>query len=250
MKELAAIDQSQNRLVIHQEPNPLAGTPAYMLQLAVEQGADLAKLEKLMDLQERWEATEARKAFLQAMAAFKASAPDILKNKHVSFQTQKGKTDYWHATLDNVVDSISAAMSPCGLSFSWDIDDGAQIRVTCIVSHVLGHEKRVSMSAPPDDSGGKNFIQQKKSTVTYLERATLLAATGLAEKGQDDDGESAVGAGLITDSQAADLKALAEEVNADIAKFLRYMGAAEIGAIKSKDYNRAVSALEKKRKAS
>ena len=37
----------------------LAITPMAMLQIAVQQGADLEKLEKLMALQERWEATEA-----------------------------------------------------------------------------------------------------------------------------------------------------------------------------------------------
>ena len=37
-------------------------TPAALLAMAVQQGADLDKLERLMALQERWEANEARKA--------------------------------------------------------------------------------------------------------------------------------------------------------------------------------------------
>jgi hypothetical protein len=47
------------------------------------------------------------------------------------------------------------------------------------------------MSAPPDASGGKNTIQQIASTVTYLQRYTLLAITGVATKGQDDDARGA-----------------------------------------------------------
>ena len=43
----------------------------------------------------------------------------------------------------------------------------------------------------PDDSGGKNPIQSIGSTITYLERYTILALTGLATKEQDDDGKSA-----------------------------------------------------------
>ena len=83
-------------------------TPMQMLQIAVSQGADLDRLQKLMDLQERWEANQARKAFVVAMAAFKQTPPKIMKNKHVKFQTSKGLTEYDHATLDAVCGAVIA----------------------------------------------------------------------------------------------------------------------------------------------
>jgi hypothetical protein len=46
----------------------------------------------------------------------------------------------------------------------------------------------VTMQAGKDESGKKNAIQQVASTNTYLQRYTFLAITGLATKGQDDDG--------------------------------------------------------------
>ena len=46
-------------------------TPAYMLQHAVANGADLDRLERLMDLQLRWEAEQAKRAFYAALADFK-----------------------------------------------------------------------------------------------------------------------------------------------------------------------------------
>ncbi len=53
-----------------QLPMPAADiTPQQMLAIAVQQGADLQKLEKLMELQERWEKNQARKAYVAAMAA-------------------------------------------------------------------------------------------------------------------------------------------------------------------------------------
>ena len=55
-------------------------TPNQLLAMAVEQGADVDKLEKLLQLQERWEANEAKKAFVAAMNAFKANPPEILKS--------------------------------------------------------------------------------------------------------------------------------------------------------------------------
>jgi hypothetical protein len=168
-------------------------TPAYLLQLAVQQGADLDKLEKLMALQERWEANEARKAFVNALTAFKSEPISITKAKHVEFTTRSGDTtSYNHAELSDVTDAICPALAKHGLSHRWSVTQGdGRITVECVLTHALGHSERIAMNAPPDASGGKNTIQQIASTVTYLQRYTLLAITGIATKGQDDDGHGA-----------------------------------------------------------
>lgn len=165
-------------------------TPADLLRIAVESGADLDRLEKLMQLQERWEMHEARKAFVVAMAAFKREPIDIYKRKQVRFTTRDGDTtSYKHAELADVTDAVAPAMAKHGLSFDWDIHQAAGvITVDCIVTHVLGHSKKVTMSGSPDASGKKNAIQQSASTITYLQRYTLLAATGMSTKDEDDDG--------------------------------------------------------------
>src|SRR5258708_5782297 len=64
-------------------------TPADLLRIAVETGADLDRLEKLMALQERWEANEARKAYVVAMTAFKSEPLEIFKKKTVEFSGTK-----------------------------------------------------------------------------------------------------------------------------------------------------------------
>ena len=46
---------------------------------------DVVKLKELLELRERWEKNEARKAFVSAMIAFKANPPKITKNKHVHY---------------------------------------------------------------------------------------------------------------------------------------------------------------------
>lgn len=168
-----------------------ATTPQQLLTIAVEQGADLDKLTKLMDLQERWEAGEARKAFTVAMTGFKAEPMEILKRKNVSFSG----TSYNHAELSDITEAIGPALSKHSLSYRWDIrqDAANSITVDCILTHIAGHSERVTMSAPPDDSGKKNKIQQIASSTTYLQRYTLLAVTGMSTKDMDDDGQSAEG---------------------------------------------------------
>jgi len=229
-------------------------SPPALLAMAVQQGADIDKLQKLMDLQERWEKNEARKAYVTAMSEFKANPPEIFKNKHVRFQSQKGLTEYDHATLDHIASAVGQAMSPYGLSFRWDIEqtDGGQIRVTCIITHAQGHSESVPMKASADQSGSKNSIQAMGSTVTYLQRYTLLAATGLAAKGQDDDGAaSGTRQGddvpRVSEEQVANLEALITEIGVNRQAFLRSIGAKSLDRIRADQYDNAVKMLEAKR---
>ncbi|WP_439587522.1 hypothetical protein [Hydrogenophaga sp.] len=108
-------------------------TPALLLQMAVQQNADIEKLERLMALQERWEATEARKAYDRAFANFKAEAVRIIKNRQVNDGPLRGKA---YAELFAVVNAVTPALSQHGLSSSWKItrDDPQWIEVTCAYS--------------------------------------------------------------------------------------------------------------------
>lgn len=164
-------------------------TPMDMLKMAVSQNADLDKLEKLMQLQERWENNEARKAFNVALGKFKADAITVNKDSSVSFTTDKGVTSYRHASLGNVCNVLNPALSAHDLSFRWETERlSDKVRVTCILSHALGHSASVSLEGSLDTSGGKNNIQALGSTVSYLQRYTLLAVTGTATMEGDDDG--------------------------------------------------------------
>jgi hypothetical protein len=154
-----------------------------------DKDVDVGKLQALLAVKKEYEADEARKAFVAAMNAFKVNPPRIVKNKTVSFD----RTSYRHATLDNVCDQIGAALAQHGLSHRWDVQqvEGGVIRVACVLTHALGHSERVQLDGLPDASGSKNKIQQVGSTVTYLQRYTLLSITGLATTDQDDDGAGA-----------------------------------------------------------
>jgi hypothetical protein len=180
-----------NEAIEEVQPRALAmidnPTPAHLLQLAVQQGTSLDQLERLMALQERWEATVARKAYDAAFSAFKAEAVVIVKNKSVSAGPLSGKK---YAELFSVVNAVTPALSRHGLSSSWQItkDHPDWIEVTCTLKHVSGHTEAVAMGGPPDTGGAKNPIQARASTVSYLQRYTLKAITGLSEQDDDSDG--------------------------------------------------------------
>ena len=224
-------------------------TPMDMLNMAVSQNADLDKMEKLMALHERWQANEAKKAYVVAMGAFKADPPTIYKEKTVSFETTKGTTTYTHALLENAAELIGSALTKHGLSFHWNCDqlEGGIVKVTCVITHVQGHSESVPLQAGLDQSGGKNNIQALGSTITYLQRYTLFAATGMAAKGVDDDGAK-TNAEYITEGQVADLNALLDEVGADKVKFRAHFKIDKIEELPAKAYKQAVALTEAKRR--
>lgn len=168
-------------------------TPADVVLYAMKNGGTIADIRELMQLQREWEAGEARKAYVADMAAFKLDPPEIIKDKKVGYENKDGTfTGYTHATLGNVTSAIIEGLARHGFSHRWDtVQDGGQIVVTCILTHKMGHSESTTLAGTKDDSGKKNQIQQMASTITYLQRYTLLGATGLATKDQDDDGASA-----------------------------------------------------------
>lgn len=215
-------------------------------RLASNPDIDIARIEKMLELKFQFDANEARKAYTAAMAAFKANPPTILKDRHVKFNTSKGVTEYDHATLGGACDAIIKGLSEHGISHRWDVaqNDG-RVKVTCVLTHALGHSESVSMHGPVDDSGGKNAIQAIASSVSYLERYTLFAATGLASQDMDDDGRGgAVAEPKITEKQAADLKALITEGGGDLSKALRFMKVESLADIPAKNYEAVVKDIK------
>lgn len=165
---------------------PVAGPMASAMQ-ALQAGVPLEQLHGLLDLQKDWEANEARKAFMQAKAAFKTEAIVITKDK-TNDQYGSGYT-----SIGNLVNTVTPILSRHGLTADWDVDQKEGIFVTCILSHAMGHSERTSIKVPADNSGAKNPIQQIKSSITYAKVITLENACGLAssDANLDDDGNGA-----------------------------------------------------------
>lgn len=228
-------------------PEPTEMNPTQMLQIAVARGVDTEQLKALMELQREWKADRAQEAFTVAMNAFRAKSIEIVKGKKVAF----GTTKYSHALLSDVVAAVVPELSACGLSHHWETSqEGAAITVACVITHEFGYSIRNSLTAPPDTSGSKNSIQAIGSTVTYLQRYTLLAITGLAARDTDNDGRGADVPVTISDEQAADLAALMEEcgiVGQRHDRALKAWRVDKLEQILARDYESVVKSVEAKR---
>ncbi len=180
------ITKIEQREIAAPQNTQLAVGPMANAIAALQAGMTIEHLQGIMALQEKFEANEARKAYVADMAAFKLNPPEIYKTKLVSFSG----TEYMHATIGDVAKAIVDALARHGFSHSWETRqaDGI-ITVNCKITHRMGHSESTSMQSAPDVSGKKNSIQAIASAVSYLSRYTLLAACGLATMDiPDDDG--------------------------------------------------------------
>jgi hypothetical protein len=221
------------------EPEPVASktpVPMDLVQRAFEAG-NLELVARAMELQERWEAAQARKAFDAAMAAVRAKLPIIIKNRAVDYTSAKGRTNYQYEDLAGIASQIDGVLAEQGLSYRFRTTVGPNtLTVTCVISHAQGYSEENSLSGPHDASGNKNDIQAIGSAQTYLQRYTLKAALGLAA-GKDTDANapaaaaSPAEAALVSMEQADAITAALKVRNMPEERFLKWVRAAYRGPI-------------------
>jgi hypothetical protein len=220
---------------------------------AMNRGYSPEFVEKMMALQERHEANEARKEFFKALADFKSEMPPVTKDKYNSFF----KSHY--TSLGNLLDTYNPVLGRNGLSlqFPTPVQSDKTMTVECRLSHRMGHTETVSMTGPIDTAAigkqsgerSRNPMQDLKSTFTYLRSATCEAILGVAgTEGTFNDDGNAARAGdqkFITPEQVT-------ELTKDIAKFpdqgvefLKWIGAETVDTIYAgAQYKKAVEGLK------
>lgn len=245
------MSQAQKKEILAQSPQaplpaalPTASvmTPMEMVERAIASGSGVDVIEKLMGLQERWEKSQAKKAYDEAMAQAKAELPVIVKDKRVSYS---GNTGFMHETLPGIAKLIDPVLTKYGLSYRFrTASDDKSVTVTCVVSHRLGHSEENSLTGPHDKSGGKNSIQAVGSSVTYLQRYTLKGALGLAAA-DDDDAVAASQSPRLSIEQADTLRDLLESKGKSREKFLKWAKVESIEDIAADLYDSCVTAINK-----
>lgn len=216
-------------------------TPMQLLSQVVENpDFDVAKLEKMMDLQERWEDRKAQQEFNQALANFQAEAPSIIKDGI-------GHRSVTYAPLDTILKTIQPLLTAQGLSvrFSTSMTDTGLLRATCTISHVSGHSEASEITVPVDSDMRANATQKMGSANSYAKRYALGNALNLTFIEKDTDGE-----GLhktITTDQATVINDLLDETKANKEKFLSWAGVDSVEDIPATYFDEAKRLLEGRR---
>lgn len=212
-----------------------------MIHLAIQQGAGIDQLERLWDMQLKYEANEAKKAYHFAMSEFKKERIVITKDKdNLQYKSR-------YTSIGNLVDSVTPFLGKHGLTHKWDISqEGDIIKATCISTHKLGHSESVSMSAPADKSGAKNAIQQIKSTITYLKGVTFESLFGLAstDANCDDDGNGYGNVVTVNEHQQSQIIDMMAAKNVNESQFLAWLKVKSVEDIPADKFGYVIKTLE------
>lgn len=236
-------------------------TPDQLLHLAVIKKSDVAVIERLSVLAERWreraEAQARLNAFNNAIADAKAEMGTIKKRSQVKFDARKpgaASTDYMYEDFAEVAETIGPALHKHGMSWRYRLIQPTvdSVTVVCVLSHRDGHFEETPLTAKVDPSGNKNHIQAISSAVTYLERITLKAAVGAAA-GKDDDGRASSppicsdpkGEPVISNEQVITIDNLLTRKGRALGKFLEWCKVDSLDSIPTAFYDDIMDTLNR-----
>ena len=243
-------------------PGPVVAVPARppqnpveLLAFAIDKGLDTATLKEFMDLSDRHEANEARKAYAADMVKCQKAMPAIVA------EDENTNTSSFYAKLGRITKAITPVYTKNGFSISFG--EGVaklegDIRITARVLHQLGHFEDFFYDLPPDKAGlrdavNKTDIHAKGSTTTYGQRYLTKMIFNVAIIGwEDDDGNAASkSTGRLSEDQAMQLGALITDYGLNAEAVLREFAVLNWEQLAAKKFEKAlkrINLLGEKRK--
>lgn len=143
--------------------------------------ADMDKLEKMLDMQERILNRNAKQSFSADLAAMQAELPMVAKHG-------EGHNKAKYAKLEDINEAIRPTLQKHGFAVTFRIKQSDnRLLVVAILSHKAGHSEETELVLPLDTSGSKNAVQAVGSTVSYGKRYAVCALLNIST-GDDTDG--------------------------------------------------------------
>ena len=230
-------------------------------RVALDPGADVEKLDRIVAMYERVKAKEAELAFNAAKGRIlkKLAGIKLVKNRPaILYEIEKGKSQkgsyqaFKYAPLEEIDKHLRPLLleEEMDLSYSDEPREHGWILIRGRLKHLPGgHFEDSFMPAPLDTSGGKSTVQGVGSTNSYLRRYIACNIFNIVVVGDDDDGNGST----IDETQITTLLELIKKAKVG-PKFLKYMRAqsiaeagsleAAVATIASRDYRKATTTLE------
>jgi hypothetical protein len=245
---------------LEQEPSQSTAIIQVIERAARDINVDVDKMERLLAMQERIFAQQAKAAYHDAMRRLKPLLPVVERKGRITIRDKNNTEKIIHSTPYALWEDIDTLITPIlfdhgfSLTFKSRTADDGKLIITAVLTHtadgaVISHTEEVD--APPlpyDSTGSKNSVQAGGSTTKYGMRYAATLALNIRTKGEDDDGAAGGGDLMISEEQQEQLALLALDVKADLRKFCAYMKVKELSELPASRFDAAVQALESKRK--
>lgn len=159
-------------------------------RLAANPTVDVAKLEKIIELQERMLKHQAVASFTAAFSKMQPEIPIIDEHGRIEV---RGSVRSTYAPLEDIHEVIKPILARHGFAIrhrtEWPAEKPNIIRIVGILGHEHGHSEESVFEAPMDKSEFRSDIQSMGSTVSYGRRYTTLDLLNIATRKADKDGQ-------------------------------------------------------------
>lgn len=236
-----------------EQPSEAAAILQVIERAAQNPAVDVDKMERLLAMRERVMERQAKQAFTEAKLRMRNALPEISMRGMITIREKNPPHNIIQETPFARFEDIHAAVMPVltehgfDLSFKNGMAPDGKVRVTTILSHVDGHSEETYFDLPHDSTGSKNAVQAVGSATSYGKRYGTLSILNIRVVGEDDDGDLAGRPDTITNEQNLELGTLADEVGADMPRFLQFLGVDKLSDLPASQFDKAKSALQLKR---
>lgn len=246
------LDQVEEKAAVAVEPFGSGNQLLDLIQAVVTNpDVSVEKIQALWDMQKQMEAKRAEDAFKAALIAAQDEVQALAWDK---VNTERNSRNVGYPKIERMIKPIRQKY---GFTASFDTEDHPSpetMYLCCDLVHKEGHLKRYRLPMPIDPAGPKGGgvmtkPQAVSSGVSYGMRNLAKMIWNIPMLVDKDDTDGNQPYETITESQAADLRALAEETKTDLKKFCEYYKVDSIDGLPASSFESAVKAFEKKRRA-
>lgn len=177
---------SDTQLTVQKDSLPAVSNETQAIMQMIERvvlnpEADMDKLDKMLDMQERVLNRNAKQAFTADLAAMQSELPLVGK-------AGEGHNKAKYAKLEDINEAIRPTLQKYGFAVTFRTKQSDKtLTVTAILSHRMGHGEETDLILPLDTSGSKNAVQAVGSTISYGKRYALCLLLNIST-GDDTDG--------------------------------------------------------------
>jgi hypothetical protein len=222
-------------------------TPAEMIMAAISDKSDLDKIEKLLEIQMKWEQNESRKVYAKSFAIAQEGIMAVIKTK------TNAQTKSKYADLGSVIESAKPVYTKEGFSVTFNEADSPKeehIRIVAEVLHNSGHKESYHFDVPMDGKGiqgnaNMTKIHGKASSVSYARRYLMCMIFNIPTA--DDDG-NAQSLPTITNAQLHTLRDLLISKELSEKKLIEYLKIEALENLLASEYTKALTAINSAKK--
>ena len=228
-----------NAEVAIQSPRDMIGVIA---RAAADPNVDPAKMQQLIDVQERLMKMAAEQQFNRDLVAMQGRIPQLARDGRIPNKAGETQSKFTrHETLDAVIRPLEVeygfAMSVENPSLNAGV-----MHFVATLRHRDGHSEKYHLSLPVDSSGSKNGTQGGASTLSYARRHAKCMIYDIVTVDVDNDGRGDPPK-PITEDQAMNIDTALADAGGNRVAFLKWLGVQKVADIPAARYKEAMDAI-------